>query len=56
MKGKTDSTAFLHLKSKIGGLVTYIKDRENMCLTADQAMHINKMVDLKSIINVEMTK
>ena len=42
MKGKNDSTTFLPLKSKIGGLVRYVLDRENMCLTVDQAKYIYK--------------
>ena len=40
MTGKNDPTTFLLLKSKIGGLVRYARDRENMCLMAYQARHI----------------
>ena len=42
MKGKNDPTPFLCLNSKIGGLVRYVKERENMCLTMDQAKYIYK--------------
>ena len=44
------------LKSKIGGLVRYVKDRENICLTADQAKYIYKKVEQESIVNVETIK
>ena len=37
MKGKNDPTTFLPLKSKIGRLIRYVKDKENIYLTADQA-------------------
>ena len=42
MKGENDPNTFLPLKPKIGGLVRYVKDRENMSLTADQPMYIYK--------------
>ena len=42
MKGKDDSTTFLSLKSNLGGPVRYVKDRENICLTSDQARYIYK--------------
>ena len=45
MKGKNDPTAFLPLKSKIGGPVRYVKGRENICLTLDQAKCIYKKVE-----------
>ena len=53
MKGKNDPTTFLPFKSRIGGLVRYVKDRENMCLTADQAKYIYKKVEQESIVYVE---
>ena len=56
MKGKNDPTTFLPLKSKIGGLVIYVKDRENICLTVDQAKYIYKKVEQESIVNVETIK
>ena len=42
MKGKNDPSRSLPLKSKLGGPVWYVKDRENICLTMDQASHIYK--------------
>ena len=56
MKGKNDPTTFLPLKLKIGGLVRYVRDRENMCLTAGQAKYIYKKVGQESIVNVETVK
>ena len=56
MKGKNDPTIFLLLKSKIGGLVQYVKDRENICSTEDQAKYIFKKVEQESIVNVEIIK
>ena len=56
MKGKNDPTTFLALKSKIGGPVKYVKDKENICLTADQARYIYKKVQQKSIVNIETIK
>ena len=44
------------LKSKIGGPVRYVKDRENMCSTADQARYIYKKEEQESIVNLEMIK
>ena len=42
MKGKIDCTAFLPLESNLGGPFQYVKDRETICLTADQARYIYK--------------
>ena len=56
MKGRNDPTAFLPLKPKIGGPARYAKDRENMCLTADQPKYIYKKVEQKGIINVQTFK
>ena len=42
------------LKSKIGGLVRYVKDVEIMCLIADQAKYIYKKVVQEMIVSVEM--
>ena len=41
------------LKAKIVGLVRYVIDRENMCLTMDQAKYIYKKVEQESIVNIE---
>ena len=42
MKGKSGTTTFLPLNIKIGGPVKYVKDKETICLTEDQARHITK--------------
>ena len=42
MKGKNDPTTFLPPKSNLGGSVRYVKDRNNICLTTDQAKYIYK--------------
>ena len=42
MKDMNNPTAFSPLKSKIGGPVRYVKDRENICLTWKQAKYIYK--------------
>ena len=44
------------LKSNLGGPVRYVKDRENICLTMDQARYIYKKVEQDSIVNIEMIK
>ena len=40
MTGKNDPLTFLPLKSKIGVAVRYVKDKENIYLTVDQAKYI----------------
>ena len=52
MKSKNDSTTFLPIKSKIWP-VRYVKDRENFCLTTDQAKYIYRKVEQEDIVNVE---
>ena len=56
MKGKNDPTIFLPLKSNLGGPIWHVKDRENICLTLDQARYIYKKVEWDSIVNVETIK
>ena len=61
MKGKNDSTPFLPLKSKTGGKVMYVQNKEDTCLTERQADHVYKamekgnMISTKTIIS-EMTQ
>ena len=45
MKGKNDSTPFLPLKSKIGGKVMYVQNKDDICLTERQADHVYKAVE-----------
>ena len=56
MKGNSNPTVFLPLKSEIGRPVSYIKDMGNICLTVNQAKYIYKKVEQDSIVNVNMTK
>ena len=53
MKGKNESTPFLPLKSKTGGKVTYIRDKESLCLTERQADHVNQAMENGSMINTK---
>ena len=53
MKGKNDSTPFLPLKLKTGGEVTYVKNKEAMCLTERQTGHVYKAVEKGNMINTK---
>ena len=53
MKGKNDSTPFLPPKSKTGGKVKYVQDKEDLCLTERQADHVYKVVEKGSRINTK---
>ena len=53
MKDKNDPTTFMPLKSKMGGLLRYVKDSKNICLTLDQAKYIYKKVEQESIVNID---
>ena len=53
MKGKNDSTPFLPLKLKTGGEVTYVKNKEAMCLTERQTDHVYKAVEKGDMINTK---
>ena len=53
MKGKNDSTPFLPLKSKTGGKVTYVQNKENICLTERQADHVYKAMKKGNMINTK---
>ena len=55
MEGKNGSIAFLPLNTKIGGQAINISD-EDRCLMNDQARHIYKKVESRSVINVDTTK
>ena len=44
------------LSTKIGGLVKYVKDKETICFTKDQAKHIYEKVELEGIVNVDTIK
>ena len=53
MKGKNDSTLFLPLKSKTGGKVTYMQNKEDICLTERQADHVYKAMKKGNMINTK---
>ena len=59
MKGKNGTTSFLPKKKK-GGKgrfceeVTYIPNRERMCLTKDQAKQIYEEVEKNEPINIQI--
>ena len=54
MKGKNDSTPFLPLKSKTGGKVTYMQNKDNICLTERQADYVYKAVEKGNMINTKI--
>ena len=54
MKGKNKATIFLPLHQCSGGPIQYVKDRENIGLTSDQARCIHKKVEKDGLVNVEM--
>ena len=56
MKDKNDPTTFLPLNIKIGGQVKCVKDKENICLTMQQARYIYKKVELEGILNIDTIK
>ena len=53
MKGKNDSTPFLPLKSKTGGKVMYIHNKESLCLTERQTDHVYKAMEKGDMINTK---
>ena len=53
MKGKNDPTPFLPLKSKTDGQVTYIRNKDDLCLTEKQADHVYKAVEKGNMINTK---
>ena len=53
MKGKNDSTPFLPLKSKTGGKVTYMQNKEDICLTERQADHVYKAMEKGNMTNTK---
>ena len=58
MKDENDTTRFLPMNMKIGrhANVRCVKDKENICLTTDQARHIYKKVESQGEINVDTMK
>ena len=59
MKGKNGTTSFLPKKQKGGKVrfsekVTYIPNKEKMCLTRDQATQIYEEVEKNEPINIQV--
>ena len=46
-------TSFLPHNAKIGGPAKYIKDKDTICLTNDQASHIYTKVESEGIVNID---
>ena len=55
MKGKNDSAPFLPLKSKTGGKVMYVQNKEDICLTERQVDHVYKAMEKGNMINTKTT-
>ena len=53
MKGKNDSTPFLPLKSRIGGKVTYVWNKDDICLTERQADYVYETLKKGNMINTK---
>ena len=53
IEGKNGPTNFFPLNTKIGGQAGYIKDKEAICLTNDEARHVYKKIESGSIINID---
>ena len=53
IKGKDDSTLFLPLKLNTGGKVTYVQNKENLCLTGRQTDHVYKTMEKGNMINIK---
>ena len=56
VKGKDDTTSFLPIDSKPGGKVSYIKNKEAMCLSEKQANYVYKKVEEGKVINTNTMK
>ena len=60
MRGKNGTTSFLPKKKKGGKVrfceeVTYIPNREKICLTSNQATQIYEEVEKNELINIQIT-
>ena len=53
MKGKNDSTPFLPLKLKTDGQVTYVQNKDDICLTERQSDHVYKIMEKGDMINTK---
>ena len=55
VKGKDGTTSFLPIDSKPGGKVSYIRNKEAMCLSEKQANYVYKKVE-EEVINIYTMK
>ena len=53
MKGKNDSTPFLPLKSKTGGKVMYVQNKDDICLTERQAGYVYEAMEKGNMTNTK---
>ena len=56
IKGKDSTTSVLPIESKTGGKISYIKNREAMCLTKTWANYVYNKVEEEKSINVNALK
>ena len=57
VKRKDGTTSFLPIDNKTGGKVSYIQNKEAMCLTENQASYVyKKKVEQGNIINTKTIK
>ena len=56
VKGKDGTTSILPIESKTGGKISYVKNKEAICLSEKQANYVFKKVEEGTIINVNTMK
>ena len=56
VKGKDGTTSFLPIDDKTGGKVSYIQNKDAICLTENQTSYVYKKVEKGSIINTKTMK
>ena len=56
VKGKNGATTFLSIDDKTGGKVSYIQNKDAICLTENQASYVYKKVEQGNNINTETMK
>ena len=53
VKGKDGTTSFLPIDDMTGGKVSYIQNKDAICLTENQTSYVYKNVEQGSIINTK---
>ena len=56
VKGNDGTISFLPIDSKTGGKISFIKNKEAMCLSDKQANYIYKKVEEGNVINTKTMK